>query len=93
LKKGAPDVIVEGPGENSYHLRNFFQCMRSRKEPNADVEIGHRSNTVCHLVNLCRELGRKLKWDPKGERFVGDEQANRLLARPRRKGYELSKAV
>jgi predicted dehydrogenase len=89
LKKGAPDVIKEGPGENSYHLRNFVECMRTRKQPNADVEIAHRSNSVCHLVNMARETGRKLKWDPEVEKFVGDNEANRLLSRPRRKGYEL----
>ncbi|MEK7406495.1 MAG: Gfo/Idh/MocA family oxidoreductase [Acidobacteriota bacterium] len=89
LKKGAPDVTKEGPGENHFHLRNFFLCMRSRKRPNADVEIGHRSNTVCHLVNICRDLGRKLRWDPKAEKFIGDAEADKLLSRPRRAGYEL----
>jgi predicted dehydrogenase len=89
LKKGAPEVTKEGPGENVFHLRNFFECIKSRKRPNADVEIGHRSNSVCHLVNICRDLQRPLKWDPKAERFVGDEEANKLLSRPRRKGYEL----
>lgn len=89
LKKGAPDMMKEGPGEDVPHIRNFFDCMRTRKRPNADVEIGHRSNTVCHLVNICRDLGRKLRWDPKAEKFVGDEEANRQLSRPRRKGYEL----
>ena len=89
LKKGAPDVTKEGPGEDVFHLQNFFSCIKSRKKPNADVEIGHRSNTVCHLVNMSRELGRKLKWDPSAEKFVGDEEANKLLSRPRRKGFEL----
>jgi hypothetical protein len=89
LKKDAPDVIKEGPGENSYHLRNFVECLKSRKNPNADVEIAHRSNSVCHLVNMARETGRTLKWDPKAEKFIGDAEANRLLSRPRRKGYEL----
>ena len=42
-----------------------------------------------HLVNICREVQRKLRWDPKKEQFVGDEEANRLLNRPHRKGYEL----
>ena len=91
LKKGAPDVIKEGPGENSYHLRNFIQCVKSRKRPNADVEIGHRSTTVCHLVNICRDRGVKLRWDPRHEKFEGDEKANKMLARPRRQGYELPK--
>jgi len=89
LKKGAPDVTKEGPGEDIFHLNNFWECIKSRKKPNADVEIGHRSSTVCHLVNICRELGRKLRWDPKAERFVDDDEANRMLSRPRRKGFEL----
>jgi len=91
LKKSAPDVTKEGPGENVFHLRNFFDCIKSRKQPNADVEIAHRSTSVCHLVNICRDLQRKLRWDPKAERFVGDEEANKLLSRPRRQGFELPK--
>jgi hypothetical protein len=53
------------------------------------VEIGHRSTTVCHLANLTRQLGRKLKWDPVAEQFVGDAEANALTTRVRRKGFEL----
>ncbi len=92
LRKGAPDVTPEGKGEDLFHLRNFVECVRSRKRPNADVEIAHRATTLCHLVNICRKLDRRLRWDPKAERFVGDEEANALLSRPRRKGYELPKA-
>jgi len=91
LRKGAPDPLPEGKNECDGHLKNFFECMRTRKRPNADVEIGHRSTTVCHLVNICRDLGRKLKWDPKAEKFDGDDEANKMLSRPRRKGYELPK--
>jgi predicted dehydrogenase len=89
LLKGAPGPTPEGPGEDRYHIENFLECIRTRKRPNADVEIGHRSTTVCHLINICREVGRKLRWDPKAEKFLGDDEANRLLSRPRRKGYEL----
>jgi predicted dehydrogenase len=91
LKQGAPDVIVEGPGENAHHIRNFVEAVKTRSKPNADVEIAHRSTTVCHLVNICRELQRNLRWDPAAERFRGDEEANAKLARKRRKGYELPK--
>lgn len=73
------------------HIENFFDCMVSRKRPNADVEIGHRSITVCHLLNITRELNRKLKWDPEKEQFANDPEANHKLDRPRRKGYELPK--
>ena len=89
LKKGAPDVTKEGPGENGFHLRNFFACIKSRQKPNADVEIGHRSNSVCHLVNMARDLGRPLRWNPAAETFVEDAEADKLLSRPRRRGYEL----
>jgi predicted dehydrogenase len=91
LRQGAPDPTEEGRGEDTFHLKNFFECVRSRKQPNADVEIAHRATSLCHLVNICRQLDRRLRWDPKEERFIGDEEANGLLSRPRRKGYELPK--
>lgn len=89
LLAGAPPDTVEGPGENRYHIENFLTCIRTRAKPNAHVEAGHRATTLCHLVNICRDLGRKLRWDPETEQFLGDEQANSLLSRPRRKGFEL----
>jgi predicted dehydrogenase len=72
-----------------WHLQNWLDCIRTRAKPVADVEIGHRSITVCHLVNITRQLGRELHWDPVAEQFQGDDEANKLLTRPRRKGYEL----
>jgi len=102
IKRGSftstiPDLLKEQPatmpanvaGECVWHFDNFFDCIRTREKPNADIEIAHRSTTVCYLLNICRDLGRKLTWDPKAEKFVGDGEANRLLSRPRRKGYEL----
>jgi predicted dehydrogenase len=91
LTGAPPDSPSVRPGETIMHLRNFFDCMRSRQKPNADVETGHRATTVCHLVNIVRAVGRKLYWDPKAEKFVGDDDANDYLSRPRRKGYELPK--
>jgi predicted dehydrogenase len=71
------------------HLQNWIDCMDTRKPPRAGAEIGHRSTVICHLYNICRELERKLRWDPVKEEFIGDDEANRLRSRPRRKGYEL----
>jgi predicted dehydrogenase len=71
------------------HLANWIECIKTRKRPNAYEEIGHRSATVCHLVNIAKRLKRHLRWDPDAERFVGDDEANAQLDRPRRKGYEL----
>ena len=66
------------------HTKNFLDCMRSRKKPICDVEIGCRSVTVCHLGNLAYWNHRHLRWDPVKERFVGDEEANQWLDRPKR---------
>ena len=87
----------ENPGhnkrsENAYHIENWIECIKSRKRCNADIEIGQRSSTLCYLVNIVRDIGRvgeTLKWDPAAERFTNCDEANKLLSRPRRKGYEL----
>ncbi len=71
------------------HIQNWLDSIKTREKPHADVEIGHRSISVCHLLNITRELGRRVKWDPEKETFPGDEEANKMLDRPRRAGYEL----
>lgn len=68
----------------SAHVRNFLDCVRSRQEPVAAVEIGHRSASLCHLGNVAIRLGRNMRWDPKQEFFPGDEEANAMLTRPLR---------
>ena len=92
--KNAPDAAVQDKWEGDGwiarpHIQNWLDCIKSRKRPNADVEIGHRSISVCHLVNITRELNRKLKWDPAAEIFIGDDEANKMVDRPRRAGFEL----
>jgi len=72
-----------------WHMQNWLDCIKSRELPVADVEIGHRSISVCHLANITRLVGRRLTWDPQREQFTGDDAANAHLDRPRRKGYEL----
>jgi predicted dehydrogenase len=72
-----------------WHMQNWLDCIKSRELPVADVEIGHRSVSVCHLANITRELQRPLRWDPAKEQFVNDTTADRLLTRERRKGFEL----
>lgn len=89
LRQHAPPVTPEGDKEAIPHIENFLQCVRTRKPTNAGAETGHRATTLCHLVNICRVVQRKLRWNPEKEQFIGDEQANLLLSRPRRKGYEL----
>jgi predicted dehydrogenase len=72
-----------------WHMQDWLDCIRSRKRPVADVEIGHRSVSVCHLANIARAAGRPLRWNPEKEQFVDDEKANGYLDRPRRSGFEL----
>lgn len=98
-----PSELVEGapePDDRSVvasvaqrHLQNWVDCIRSRKRPNASAEVGHRATVICHQINICRELGRRLKWDAVKEEFLGDDEANQLRSRPRRKGYELPETV
>jgi predicted dehydrogenase len=96
LVRGGPDKEVtkkwQGAGYVARpHLENWLDCLRSRQQPNAPLESGHRTATVCHLANLARQLGRNLRWDPRRERFVDDPLADQLLDRPRRPGFELPK--
>lgn len=71
------------------HAQNFLDCVRSRELPIADVEIAHRSTTICHLINIARWTYRELEWDPDTEMFVDDDDANTFISRPRRAPYEL----
>lgn len=75
------------------HMRNWLDCIRTRERPVAEVEIGHRSATICHLCNIARWVNRKLRWDPQAERFLDDEQANEHLDRIRRAPYQLPDTV
>lgn len=75
--------------ESDNHHSDFFNCVRTRQHPIADVEIGHRSATVCHLNVIAAQLGRAIRWDPAKEEIVDDPVASRLLDRPRRAPYAL----
>lgn len=69
------------------HYGNWFDCIRSREKPICDVEIGHRSATVCHLGNIAVRVGRKLTWDPAREEIIGDTEAASMLQRPYREPW------
>jgi predicted dehydrogenase len=74
------------------HMGNFFDCVRTRKDPVSTVESGHRSASVGHLIVIALRSGRKFQWDAKAEVFVGDgaQEANAHLAREMRKTYDYS---
>jgi predicted dehydrogenase len=100
VEASSPDILNSAIGPNEIHLytnpegehRDFLDCFKSRKDPYFPVEIGHRVSTVCHLANIAMKLGRKLKWDPKTERFLGDDSANAMLSRTMRAPWKLPAA-
>jgi len=71
------------------HHQNFLDCVRNRKRPIADVEIGHRTASVCHLSAISERLNRTIRWDPETETILGDAEASKWLDRPRRAPYTL----
>jgi hypothetical protein len=74
---------------NKGHYANFLDCVRDRKTPAADVEIGCRTVTVCLLANIAHALQRPLRWDPVQEEFPNDPEANRFLARAHRDPWSI----
>lgn len=94
-------VVVEGAGipeyigepekswANADHHNNFFDSIKSRKPPAADIEQGFRSTTTVLLAGIALKEGRKLNWDGETEKFINDEQANRHLARAYRSPWHL----
>ena len=89
LMKGVEMPKIGGSLANIAHVNNFFDCVKSRKAPNADISIGHHSATVCHLGNIAVRTGKKINWDPKTETIVGDAEASKWLTKEYRKGYSI----
>ncbi len=71
------------------HMGNFLDCLKTRQKPICDVEIGHRSVTVCHIGVIALRSGKKLRWDPAKEAFLDDADANKWLHRDMRAPWKL----
>jgi predicted dehydrogenase len=87
---GASDKAVD---PEAPHLKNFLDCVRSGKRPNADIEEGHKSTRLCHLGNVAFRVGRALRFDANSETIVDDPEANKLLGRTYRKPFVLPEKV
>lgn len=74
--------------ESNDHMQNWLDCIKTRELPICDVEVGHRSVSVCHLANICGQIKRKLYWDAENELFKNDLEANRMLDREERVPYQ-----
>jgi predicted dehydrogenase len=89
LLKGIDLPKITSSQANFSHVNNFFDCVKSRQAPAADISIGHRSATVCHLGNIAVRTKKKINWDPKTETIVGDAEASKWLTKEYRKPYSL----
>jgi predicted dehydrogenase len=96
FKASDPKIIDEPLGndavrlyESKDHMGNFIDCVRSRKPTICPAEVGHRSVSVCHIGVIALRSGKKLKWDPAKEEFVGDADANKMLSRKMRAPWKL----
>lgn len=89
LKDKTFDTADAGVYVSTNHYKDFLNAIRTRKPPICDVEIGHRTASVCNIGNIAYGLGRSLKWDPAAEKFEGDKTANKLLGRSMRKEWKV----
>ena len=97
LAASDPKIITSVIGPDEIHLYeskehhgNWLECVRSRRQPIAPVEVGHRSCSACLLHHIAMKLKRKVFWDPAKERFKNDDTANAMLSRPQRRPYNIS---
>jgi hypothetical protein len=97
LTASNPKILDSVIGPNEIHLYksedqhgNWLDCIRSRNQPIAPVEIGHRACSTCLLHHIAMKSKRRLYWDPLKERFHNDDEANAMLSRPQRAPYILS---
>ena len=97
IEASSPDILRSVIAPEEIHLRtcregeqrDFLNCVKSRRETMAPAEVGHRTATLAHIATISMLLGRKLQWNPEAERFVNDEEANRMLTRPMRSPWRL----
>ena len=71
------------------HIRNFLDCVKTRKAPNANSDVAARSHVACHAAYIAWQLGRTLKFDPIKEEFIGDDEANRMRSRAMRDPWRI----
>jgi predicted dehydrogenase len=97
LAASDPKIITSVIGPDEIHLYdskdhhgNWLDCIKSRQQPIAPVEVAHRACSACLLHHIAMKLKRKLYWDPNREQFKNDDEADRLLSRPQRAPYTLA---
>ena len=99
LMASDPKILDSVIGPDEIHLytateqhANWLECIHTRKQPTAPVEIGHRACSTCLLHHIAMKTKRRLHWDPERERFKGDDDANAMLSRPQRSPYTFAES-
>ena len=92
LLKGFEMPKIVNSQANASHVNNFLDCVKSRQTPAADIRIGHRSATVCHLGNIAVRSKKRINWDPKTETIVGDQEAAKWLIKEYRGPWRLDQS-
>jgi len=82
-----PDIHIPNYKGRGGILGDFLHCVRSREKPFRDIEVAHRTASLCHLGNIAYWLKRPIKWDPDKEQIIGDAEASRWLDRPMREPW------
>jgi hypothetical protein len=88
-KGDAPVIDIPNYKGTGGLIGDFLHCVRTRELPFRDIEVAHRTTTVCHLGNICYWLNRPIKYDPVKEEIVGDDEAARWLSRPKRSPWRI----
>jgi len=92
VQSADPGQAAAKGAQDGAFQRMFLDCVKQHRQPAVDLEFSHRVSVCGHLGNIAWLTRRRIQWDAKKETIPGDPEAARLLARPRRKGYELPKA-
>jgi len=85
--RNEPRDKMSGRPDGPAHHRNFLECIKNDKRPNADIETGHLSAALCHLGNIATRIGRAIQFDPEKEQIKDDEEAASLLRRDYREDH------
>ena len=100
LEANSPDILTETLKDSDEHLyasenhfQNWIECIKTRKAPICDVEIGHRSASVCHLGSISARLDRAIRWDPAKEEVEGDAEATKMLSYTYRAPWKLPQSA
>jgi hypothetical protein len=77
-------------GRVASHMRDFLNCVKTRRQTIANATVMHRTMSTVHVANIASWLKRDMNWDPVKEEFIKDDEANRLRVRAQREGWQIS---